>query len=231
MFLSNAQIENHSFIQCIFLWHSKSSLTFLTPFKWSNAIFSMKKFAFFFDKQLRPCPFCSHGHLLNPTSFISYCATHFPTELRNQILDSWLAQLQRAIKQIFSPNKHQVSLKLISHSVVVPSSSNIKHRAITPSFSHHYNHKCPLFTKIHQPKNQNPHRVRCNIPSLTYENCSTSFTVGTSPSKNKPKKKHNFPVAPSPNLPRSKHPQNSALQAVPRTFLAATASNTKTVIR
>ena len=85
-----------------FLWYSKSSLTFLTPFNWSNAISIIKGYTPFFNKQTRPCPFCPCGHRLDHISSITYCSVPFGAELHKQILDTWAAQLQHTIKQIVS---------------------------------------------------------------------------------------------------------------------------------
>ena len=38
-----------------FMWHQKTPFTFFTLFKWSNAIYSIKGFALFYDKQPRLC--------------------------------------------------------------------------------------------------------------------------------------------------------------------------------
>ena len=115
--LSPAQYSNFSpdpahtdiLVTRSFMWHQKYLLTFLTPFKWSGAIYSIKYFAPFYDKQPHPCPFCNTSHLLDPVSYISFCSSTFPSSLRNTIISTWPIPLLQQITKHFLPFKPSMS--------------------------------------------------------------------------------------------------------------------------
>ena len=81
-----------------FMWHQKTPLTFLTPFKWSNAVYSIRGYAAFYDKQPRMCPFCHSFHPLDPFSYITYCPCPFPSSLTTEVISAWPLQLVPQIK-------------------------------------------------------------------------------------------------------------------------------------
>ena len=138
-----------------FLWHAKSSLTFLTLFKWSKALLNIKGFAPFYDKQPRLYPCCHTAHPLDPISYITYCTSPFPTALKKQILNTWPPRLIPSIKKIF----HLPSLLLPSTAISKKTGRPLqRHTLPNPTISlarHHQTTRLRFTSRNPHPETKN----------------------------------------------------------------------------